>query len=87
MRLHSATLVLVQCCMQAISLHGPFLHGLHDLFLRGRYVDPQHRGKGYSKKLLQRAKELAEATNSTGLLLETQVPLKTSEGFLHLISP
>lgn len=40
---------------------------LNDLF-----VAPQHRGKGISKMLINKAKELAAATNASGLLLETE---------------
>jgi len=40
---------------------------LNDLF-----VAPIHRGKGVSKVLINRAKELAKETNASGLLLETE---------------
>lgn len=39
---------------------------LNDLF-----VDPNHRGKGISVALIDRAKELAKQTGACGLLLET----------------
>lgn len=40
---------------------------LNDLF-----VDPDHRGKGISKMLIHRAKELCQSTNACGILLETE---------------
>ena len=39
---------------------------LNDLF-----VNPNHRGKGISKLLIDKAKELSRATNAAGILLET----------------
>ena len=39
---------------------------LNDLF-----VEQFHRGKGFSKSLIQKAKELAKATGAAGLILET----------------
>jgi GNAT superfamily N-acetyltransferase len=39
---------------------------LNDLF-----VDPNHRGKGISVALIDRAKELAKQTGACGLMLET----------------
>ncbi|MEC3874820.1 GNAT family N-acetyltransferase [Chryseobacterium salviniae] len=39
---------------------------LNDLF-----VNEQHRGKGYSKELIEEAKKMARFTNSCGILLET----------------
>jgi GNAT superfamily N-acetyltransferase len=39
---------------------------LNDLF-----VDKEHRGKGISKQLIERSKELCKQTNSCGLVLET----------------
>lgn len=39
---------------------------LNDLFVNGNY-----RGKGFSKQLIDEAKELAKSTNSAGILLET----------------
>ncbi len=39
---------------------------LNDLF-----VAPEHRGKGVSKALIERAKELCRATNACGMYLET----------------
>lgn len=39
---------------------------LNDLF-----VNASHRGKGYSKALIERAKELCRASNACGILLET----------------
>ena len=35
-------------------------------------MDASHRGKGCSKLLLARGKELAKATNAVGLFLESQ---------------
>jgi ribosomal protein S18 acetylase RimI-like enzyme len=43
------------------------------LLLNDLYVHPDHRGKGYSKALLERSKELARHTNAAGLHLETQI--------------
>ncbi len=40
---------------------------LNDLF-----VDPDHRGQGWSTALIDAAKELAQETNAAGLLLETE---------------
>lgn len=39
--------------------------------LNDLYVKPEHRGKGISKQLIERCKELARETNASGLLLET----------------
>lgn len=39
---------------------------LNDLFVNGNY-----RGKGFSKELIEEAKELAKSTQSAGILLET----------------
>ena len=39
---------------------------LNDLF-----VAPHHRGMGYSKLLIEKAKELCRQTNAAGLILET----------------
>ena len=39
---------------------------LNDLF-----VDPEFRGNGYSKALIEKAKDLCQATNACGMLLET----------------
>ncbi|MCX8534388.1 GNAT family N-acetyltransferase [Chryseobacterium luquanense] len=39
---------------------------LNDLF-----VNENYRGKGFSKELIEEAKELAKSTNSAGILLET----------------
>jgi GNAT superfamily N-acetyltransferase len=41
---------------------------LNDLF-----VHPDHRGKGLSKALMDRSKDLARETNAAGLHLETQI--------------
>ncbi|MBL0287032.1 MAG: GNAT family N-acetyltransferase [Bacteroidetes bacterium] len=41
------------------------------LLLNDLYVDPNFRGKGYSKMLIQAAKEYAMENQSVGLLLET----------------
>jgi GNAT superfamily N-acetyltransferase len=40
---------------------------LNDLF-----VKPESRGKGISKKLIDRAKDLANSNNACGILLETE---------------
>lgn len=40
---------------------------LNDLF-----VAPEYRGKGVSKQLIDRAKDLARATNAAGVALETE---------------
>ncbi len=39
---------------------------LNDLF-----VDPQYRGQGFSKQLIERSKQLCHETNACGLILET----------------
>lgn len=39
--------------------------------LNDLYVSERYRGKGFSKELIERAKELARSTNACGLLLET----------------
>lgn len=39
--------------------------------LNDLYVNENHRGNGYSKKLIEKAKELAKSTNACGILLET----------------
>lgn len=39
--------------------------------LNDLYVNPMHRGKGISKLLIDKAKELARATKAAGILLET----------------
>lgn len=39
--------------------------------LNDLYVKPEYRGKGISKQLIERCKELARETNAAGLLLET----------------
>jgi GNAT superfamily N-acetyltransferase len=41
---------------------------LNDLF-----VDNAHRGKGYSKELINEAKRLVLKTNSCGMMLETEI--------------
>jgi GNAT superfamily N-acetyltransferase len=41
--------------------------------LNDLYVTPAARGKGYSLLLIDRAKELALATDACGLLLETEI--------------
>ena len=41
---------------------------LNDLF-----VKPEHRGKGISKLLIERSKELARSTDAAGVLLETEL--------------
>ncbi|KMQ67556.1 acetyltransferase [Chryseobacterium sp. FH2] len=39
--------------------------------LNDLYVNENHRGKGYSKELIEKAKELAKSTDACGVLLET----------------
>jgi GNAT superfamily N-acetyltransferase len=39
--------------------------------LNDLYVNENHRGKGFSKQLIEEAKELAKSTDSAGILLET----------------
>ena len=39
--------------------------------LNDLYVNENHRGKGYSKELIEKAKELCKASNACGILLET----------------
>lgn len=39
--------------------------------LNDLYVNENYRGKGYSKELIEEAKELAKSTNACGVLLET----------------
>lgn len=39
--------------------------------LNDLYVNENHRGKGYSKKLIEEAKELCRSSNACGVLLET----------------
>lgn len=39
--------------------------------LNDLYVNKNHRGKGYSKELIEDAKELAKLTKASGVLLET----------------
>lgn len=39
--------------------------------LNDLYVNGDHRGKGYSKELIEEAKELCRSTNACGVLLET----------------
>jgi len=39
--------------------------------LNDLYVNKNHRGKGYSKELIEDAKELAKLTKASGILLET----------------
>jgi GNAT superfamily N-acetyltransferase len=39
--------------------------------LNDLYVDENHRGKGYSIALINRAKELCKETKACGLMLET----------------
>ena len=41
---------------------------LNDLF-----VKPEHRGKGISKMLIEKAKELARNTDAAGIMLETEL--------------
>ncbi len=49
--------------------------------LNDLYVDPEFRGKGVSRLLISRCKELARESNAKGLLLETE---KTNEVGLNL---
>ncbi|WBV61458.1 GNAT family N-acetyltransferase [Chryseobacterium camelliae] len=39
--------------------------------LNDLYVNENHRGKGYSKELIEEAKALAKSTDACGVLLET----------------
>ncbi|MET3537119.1 GNAT family N-acetyltransferase [Chryseobacterium limigenitum] len=39
--------------------------------LNDLYVNENHRGKGFSKELIEEAKELAKSTDACGVLLET----------------
>lgn len=39
--------------------------------LNDLYVNANHRGKGYSKELIEDAKELCKTSNACGILLET----------------
>lgn len=39
--------------------------------LNDLYVNENHRGKGYSKELIEEAKELCRSSNACGVLLET----------------
>lgn len=39
--------------------------------LNDLYVDENYRGKGFSKELIEEAKELAKLTDAAGILLET----------------
>lgn len=39
--------------------------------LNDLYVNEDHRGKGFSKKLIEEAKELTRSTDACGILLET----------------
>ncbi|UKB82891.1 GNAT family N-acetyltransferase [Chryseobacterium sp. MEBOG06] len=39
--------------------------------LNDLYVNPNHRGKGYSKKLVEESKELCRFSKACGILLET----------------
>lgn len=41
------------------------------LVLNDLFVDPDFRGNGYSKALIEKAKDLCHATNACGMLLET----------------
>ncbi len=41
--------------------------------LNDLYIEKDHRGKGLSKKLIEKCKELAAETNACGLLLETEI--------------
>lgn len=39
--------------------------------LNDLYVNEKHRGKGYSKQLIEEAKKLCRSSNASGILLET----------------
>ncbi|WP_412850916.1 GNAT family N-acetyltransferase [Chryseobacterium sp. PMSZPI] len=39
--------------------------------LNDLYVNKSHRGKGYSKELIEKSKELCRTSNACGVLLET----------------
>ncbi|EFK33301.1 Predicted acetyltransferase [Chryseobacterium gleum] len=39
--------------------------------LNDLYVNEKHRGKGYSKELIEASKELCRSSNACGILLET----------------
>ncbi len=39
--------------------------------LNDLYVNENHRGKGYSKQLIEEAKKMARSTDACGILLET----------------
>lgn len=39
--------------------------------LNDLYVNEEHRGKGYSKQLIEEAKKLCRSSNASGILLET----------------
>lgn len=39
--------------------------------LNDLYVNENYRGKGFSKKLIEEAKQLAKSTDASGILLET----------------
>ncbi|EJL73578.1 GNAT family N-acetyltransferase [Chryseobacterium populi] len=39
--------------------------------LNDLYVNENHRGKGYSKELIEEAKEICRSSNACGVLLET----------------
>lgn len=39
--------------------------------LNDLYVNKNYRGKGFSKKLIEEAKQLAKSTDASGILLET----------------
>jgi len=39
--------------------------------LNDLYVNENHRGKGFSKELIEKAKEMAQSTDACGILLET----------------
>ncbi|WP_312393662.1 GNAT family N-acetyltransferase [Chryseobacterium sp.] len=39
--------------------------------LNDLYVNENHRGKGFSKELIEESKELAKSTDAAGILLET----------------
>ena len=40
--------------------------------LNDLYVDPNYRGQGISKQLIEKAKDLCRATDACGLMLETE---------------
>jgi len=52
---------------------------LNDLF-----VNENYRGKGFSKELIEEAKELAKCTNAAGILLEPENLMTSEINYIHL---